>query len=166
MFGQPEVAPLLSPDVAQLIADFHQSKQNVVFVSGVFDLLHQEHVNFLRKAKAIGDVLVVAIESDVRVRQIKGEGRPINSQQKRRKQLEALGFIDVVFILPEHFSQPAQHRQLIAEVRPAFLAVSSHSAHLDKKRAIVEEFGGQLQVVHQHNPAISTTQLLAQQRQS
>jgi hypothetical protein len=78
--------------------------------------------------------------------------------------LESLGIIDLVFILPEHFSQPAQHRQLIAEVRPDIFAVSSHTSHLDKKREIVESFGGTLQVVHDHNPEVSTTLLLAQQQ--
>lgn len=153
--------PILPIEVARLIEDYHRLGRQVVFVSGVFDLLHQEHITFLEKAKAIGDVIVVAIESDARVRQIKGEGRPVNSQQVRKKQLEELGFLDVVFVLPENFSQPAQHRQIIDEVRPAFLAVSSHTSHLDKKKAIVEEFGGQLRIVHQHNPDISTTKLLA-----
>jgi len=156
---------MLPTDVAKLIEDFHRLHLSIVFVSGVFDLLHEEHVTFLRKAKAIGDVLVVAIESDVRVRQIKGEGRPVNSQEVRKQRLAELAFIDVVFILPDDFSQPEHHRQLIREIKPAFLAVSSHSAHLDKKRAIVEEFGGELKIVHEHNPNISTTQLLAERHQ-
>jgi len=162
----PDNQPLLPDHAAQQIAGFHQQKKKVVFVSGVFDLLHQEHITFLEKAKAAGDVLVVAIESDVRVRQIKGEGRPINTQLARKLKLESLGFIECVFILPEYFSQPPQHRQLIEEVRPDVFAVSSHTSHLEKKRAIVETFGGKLLVVHQHNPNVSTTLLLAQQPQS
>lgn len=156
--------PLLPGEVESTLRRLHSQGKKIVFASGVFDVFHQEHLRFLENAKATGDVLVVAIESDVRVRQIKGEGRPIHSQEKRKAHLESLGIIDLVFILPEHFSQPAQHRQLIAEVRPDIFAVSSHTSHLDKKRAIVESFGGTLQVVHDHNPEVSTTLLLAQQQ--
>jgi len=161
-----DIQPLVPADAARRIANFHHEGRKLVFASGVFDVLHQEHVNFLTKAKAAGDVLVVAIESDVRVRQIKGEGRPVHSQNDRKAKLESLGMIDLVFILPENFSQPPQHRQLIDEVRPDIFAVSSHTSHLDKKRAIVESFGGKLEVVHEHNPAISTTLLLAEHPQT
>jgi len=153
---------MLSPELAAELAHAHHSGKKVVFVSGVFDLLHQEHLLFLVKAKAAGDVLYVAIESDVRVRQLKGPGRPINTQSVRKKNLEQLGLVTSVFILPDDFSQPAQHRQLIAEIRPDLLAVSSHTAHIDRKKMIVEEYGGKLLIVHQHNSEISTSKLLAQ----
>lgn len=131
-------------------------------MSGVFDLLHQEHTVFLHNAKQYGDILIVAVESDARVRQLKGEGRPIQTQEVRQQQLEVLADVDIAFVLPDDFSKPEQHRQIIAEVRPDVLAVSSHTAHLEKKRAIIEEVGGQLVIAHQHNPTVSTTQLLAQ----
>lgn len=137
------------------------SANYTVLVTGVFDILHQEHRVFLAKAKALGGRLVVGIESDVRVRQIKGEGRPINSQARRRQQLLDLGLADEVFILPEQFSRSADHERLIATWQPKYLAVSSHTAHLDKKRALVEKYGGEVVVVHQHNPDISTTKLVA-----
>lgn len=155
---------ILPADIRKHIEMLHKEKRNIVFVSGVFDLLHEEHVTFLRKAKAIGDVLFVAIESDVRVRQMKGEGRPIQPQRQRQLQIENLGIAEITCILPDDFSRPEQHRQIIAEVRPKYLAVSSHTAHIDKKRAVVEQFGGELVVVHEHNPEVSTTQLLAEQK--
>ncbi len=153
---------ILTPEVHRKIeAARHQGKR-IVFVSGVFDLLHQEHIRFLQKARAVGDFLVVGLESDVRVRTIKGEGRPVHSQHLRQQNIQKLGVADVVFILPEDFADASKRRRLIEELRPAILAVSSHSPHLEKKKAIIEEFGGQLMIVHQHNPAVSTTQLLAQ----
>lgn len=156
------VPKILPAEVALRLEAIRRPDKSVVFVSGVFDLLHQEHKNFLHKAKQLGDVLLVAVESDARVRQMKGEGRPVQTQEVRKRQLEVLPDVDLVFVLPEDLSRPEQHRQVISEILPNFLAVSSHTSHLDKKKAIVEEFGGQLVVVHQHNPAISTTQLLAQ----
>lgn len=131
-----------------------------VLVTGVFDILHKEHVNFLKKAKALGDYLVVAIESDVRVKQMKGEDRPINSQNKRKENLEKLNLADEVFILPEEFNKPEHHKELIKKIKPKFLAVSSHTKYLDKKQAILNELGGEVVIVHDHNPEISTTNLL------
>ncbi len=138
-----------------------KSASPVTLVTGVFDLLHDEHRCFLKKAKDLGGKLVVGVESDVRVREIKGEGRPINSQEKRVQQLAALGLADEIFVLPEDFSSPAHHEALIAKIQPRYLAVSSHTKHLDKKQAILAKFGGEVKVVHQHNPQVSTTQLLA-----
>ena len=158
----PSQLQILTRDVQQKIEAARNQSKKIVFVSGIFDLLHEEHVRFLEKAKAVGDFLIVALESDARVRIIKGEGRPVQSQEVRQQSIEKLGVADVIFILPDDFADASKHRRLIEEVRPAILAVSSHSPYLDKKKAIVEEFGGKLMIVHQHNPAISTTQLLAQ----
>lgn len=144
------------------MSDTHSSEK--VLVTGVFDVLHQEHLNFLRKAKALG-YLVVAIESDTRVKKLKGEGRPINIQTVRMKNLRQLNIADEVLILPEQFSSPEDHRQLLKKIQPTILAVSSHSPHLDKKASLMKEIGGKVEVVHEHNPAISTTILLAQEKQ-
>jgi cytidyltransferase-like protein len=132
----------------------------IVLVTGVFDILHQEHINFLVKAKEQGDELWVGIETDARVRQLKGEGRPINSQDIRLKQLKKLKLANHVFILPAKFDQPADHEALIAQIRPAVLAVSSHTPFLAAKKKLVEKYGGQLVVVLKQNPAISSTILL------
>lgn len=135
---------------------------NKVLVTGVFDVLHKEHFNFLKKAKALGDYLIVGIESDVRVRQMKGKGRPIHSQAVRVANLKKISDIDEVFILPEQFSNPADHSALIQKIKPKYLAVSSHTQHLDKKEAILQQHGGKVVVVHTHNPLVSTTQILSQ----
>ncbi len=153
---------MLPPHVHQKLKKVQAQKKKIVLVTGVFDLLHQEHRTFLEKAKGVGDVLVVAIESDVRVRQIKGEGRPVQTQTIRQAEIEKLPFVDVVFILPEEFFKTEHYNQLMIDVEPAILAVSSSSPYLENKQKIVEEFGGKLMIVHQHNPSVSTTQLLAQ----
>lgn len=131
-----------------------------VLVTGVFDVLHQEHINFLKNAKKLGAYLVVGIESDFRVKKIKGEGRPINKQDERKQALQKLKIADEVMVLPEKFETYAEHKRLIEDIKPDFLAVSSHTLHLDEKRKIIEECGGKLVVVHQHNPKISSTQIL------
>jgi rfaE bifunctional protein nucleotidyltransferase chain/domain len=132
----------------------------LVLVTGVFDLLHSEHIAFLKAAQKVGDVLLVGIESDIRVRAMKGEGRPINSQEERKSAIEKLEIVHKVFILPEDFSTPDKHRWLIHGIRPHVLAVSEHSPHQDKKQQILSEVGGTVEVVLKHNPNISTTKIL------
>ena len=134
--------------------------KKIVLVTGVFDVLHPLHKLFLEKAKAAGDFLVVGLESDLRVTAMKGQGRPINLQAVRQSNLADLQLADIVFILPEQFGKPADHEALIANLKPAVLAVSSHTKHLEAKSAILQKHGGQVIVVLEHDPSISTTQLL------
>lgn len=150
----------LPSQVVRAIDLARTGNQKIVLVTGVFDLLHDEHQNFLRKASQRGDVLIVGLESDLRVRQLKGEGRPIDSEQTRLQKVLSLPEVSVAFILPDEFSRPEHHRGLIATIRPDVLAVSSHSPHLDKKRLLLGEFGGSVEIVHKHNPRVSTTQIL------
>lgn len=157
----PSRPPIVPIELRAQLAAAQAAGSRIVLATGVFDLLHQEHRRFLNLAKAAGDVLVVAIESDRRVRQLKGEGRPVQPQAQRLEQVRQLPAVNWAFILPEEFGLPVHHRQLIAEIQPQILAVSSHSEHLERKRAILAEFGGKVQVVHQHNPAVSTSQILA-----
>lgn len=137
--------------------------QEVVLVTGVFDILHSEHIAFLQKAKAVGSKLVVGVESDGRVAHIKGPSRPINTALVRCENIRKLGIADEVFVLPEQFSSPDDHRALLAKIRPTVLAVSSHSAHQVAKERLMQEIGGKLLVVHEHNPNISTSKIIAEQ---
>lgn len=136
------------------------NKMKKVLVTGVFDLLHEEHIKFLKKAKELGDYLIVGLESDVRVKQMKGKQRPVNNQKLRKVNLEKLNIAEEVFVLPEQFNRPEDHENLIEKIRPNFLAVSSHTKYLDKKQEILKKFGGEVVVVHKYNPKISTTKMI------
>lgn len=137
-----------------------EKKKIKVLVTGVFDVFHDEHAVFLQKAHQLGDYLVVGIESDKRVKQLKGENRPINNQRERVKRIENENIADEVIILPEEFSSKDDHIALIKSINPDILAVSSHTAHLEKKEAIMKLVGGRLVVIHDHNPEVSTTLIL------
>lgn len=151
---------MIGNELLQLLKKARKERQTVVLATGVFDILHQEHINFLTKAKKEGDVLIVGLESDSRVKKIKGEGRPINQQNDRLKNLTSLNIADYVFILPEKFDSPTDHIALITQIKPDVLAVSSHTSHLEEKAKIVEKLGGRLKIVHQHNPGVSSTMLI------
>src|ERR1700759_3980260 len=88
----------------------------VVFTNGCFDLIHPGHVDLLTKARALGDKLIVGINSDRSVRAIKGSGRPLQSEESRKAVLLSLKAVDEVFISEE----PTPER-IIQEVRPDVL---------------------------------------------
>lgn len=154
----------MNQDLNNFLAMRQEKKQSLTLVTGVFDLLHDEHVAFLKKAKKTADLLLVGLESDKRVKQMKGEDRPINNAGTRVKNLEQLNLADFVFVLPEEFSRPEHHRALIAQIKPNFMAVSSNTAFQEKKAKILAEFGAKLLVVHDYNPAISSSKLVEQLR--
>lgn len=141
--------------ISTLADKLHHDNKKIVLATGFFDLLHEEHINFLRAAKAVGDVLFVAVESDERARILKGEGRPVEKQELRLSKLAP--FVDYLISLGADFNNPRAFESLIAAVKPTHLAVSSHTAHQDKKASLVEKYGGTLKVVHTHNPRVSTT---------
>lgn len=132
----------------------------LILVTGVFDILHQEHINFLTKAKQVGDILIIGVESDARVKKIKGPNRPVNSQTERARNLHQLHLADYIFILPRQFCSPADHQKLIATIKPDILAVSSHTSFIPNKQKILQKHGGQVKIIHQHNPNFSTTKIL------
>ena len=77
------------------------AEQRIVFTNGCFDLLHVGHVRYLTAAKQLGDILVVGLNSDASVRQLKGPDRPINSESDRAEVLAALAVVDHVVIFHE-----------------------------------------------------------------
>lgn len=69
-----------------------------VFVNGTFDILHRGHLELLEFAKSLGDFLIVAIDSDRRVKELKGPTRPINTEYERKQMLEAIRWVDRVYV--------------------------------------------------------------------
>ena len=133
--------------------------KKLVLATGVFDLFHREHYRFLSLASLRGN-LIVGVESDIRVRRLKGVGRPIWNQDKRLKKIQELEFVQFGFVLPENFSLPREHEQLIKIIRPDVLAVSANTPFLTAKQQILNKYGGVVRVVCEHNSKISTTKIV------
>ena len=88
--------------VLKTILDGHKADgKTVVFTNGCFDILHVGHVRYLQQARELGDVLVVGVNSDERVRRLKGDGRPLVAEDDRAEVIAAFGFVDYVCIFPE-----------------------------------------------------------------
>ena len=102
--------------LSRTVSALKSKDKRVVFTNGCFDILHVGHVTYLKKARGLGDALVVGLNSDSSVRAIKGKGRPINREADRAKVLSALYFVDYVTI----FSDPTPER-LIKTLKPDVL---------------------------------------------
>ena len=118
----------------------HRAGKKLVFTNGVFDILHVGHVRYLAQAKELGDALVVAINSDASVRELKGEGRPLVSQNDRAEVLSALSSVDYVTVFDDN-----SPRSLIAKLLPDVLVKGGDYA-LDQihGREEVEAAGGRV----------------------
>lgn len=127
-------------ELSPLLSLLRATGQQIVFTNGCFDLIHPGHTRYLATARALGDILVVAINSDASVRSIKGEKRPINSQQDRAETLAALESVDFVTI----FDEPDPYR-VIAALQPDVL-VKGGDWPIEKiiGRDIVEARGGRV----------------------
>ena len=91
--------------------------RRLVFTNGCFDLLHAGHVRYLRQARALGDALAVGLNSDRSVRELKGEGRPLNTEGDRAEVLAALGCVDYVVVF-----DGKRATELLRAVRPHIYA--------------------------------------------
>lgn len=92
-----------------------------IFVNGTFDILHLGHIKLFQYAKSLGTKLHVAIDSDVRVRELKGKSRPVNSQDERQAMLQAIKYIDSVYI----FDTSDALEELIKRLEPDIMMVGS-----------------------------------------
>jgi D-beta-D-heptose 7-phosphate kinase/D-beta-D-heptose 1-phosphate adenosyltransferase len=117
-----------------------QQGRRVVFTNGCFDILHKGHVTLLHRARALGDVLVVGVNSDAGIRRLKGPGRPINCLEDRLQVLAALGCVD--YLVPFDEDTPYQ---LIRALRPdVFVKGGDYTREQLPEAPLVEALGGEV----------------------
>lgn len=117
--------------------------KTIVFANGCFDLLHVGHVRYLYGAKALGDLLVVAINSDRIVQQLKGSNRPITSENERAEIIAALSCVDYVTI----FDTPTV-TELLLLLKPDIHAKGTdYTTETVPEREIVKSYGGRVAIV-------------------
>ncbi|MCP4312731.1 MAG: D-glycero-beta-D-manno-heptose 1-phosphate adenylyltransferase [Bacteroidetes bacterium] len=111
------VHKLITPEkAAELFSPDFRGENRIVFTNGCFDVLHRGHVYYLAKAREMGDLLVIGLNSDTSVSKLKGKGRPVNGQKARAEVLGALGMVDYIILFEE--DTPLN---LISTVRPDLL---------------------------------------------
>ena len=130
-------------ELKKIRADLRKQHKSVVFTNGVFDIIHRGHVEYLQKAKALGDLLIVGLNSDKSVKRIKGDKRPIVGENDRAVVLSYLSVVDFVCLFDE--DTPFN---LISEIIPDIL-VKGADWDLDKivGRDVVEKNGGKVTTI-------------------
>ena len=141
-------------ELLEMRREWRKQNKTVVFTNGCFDLLHPGHVRLLEAARALGDVLVVAINSDESVRGLKGPSRPILPENERAEVLSSFAAVDAVTVFGEETPCP-----LLEKLLPDVLVKGSDWSHWIAGREIVEEAGGQVLPIPVE-PGYSTTDVV------
>jgi rfaE bifunctional protein nucleotidyltransferase chain/domain len=139
---------------ADLIAarvNWKKEGKRVVFTNGCYDLLHPGHIRLLEQARSLGDILILALNSDDSVRRLKGPTRPLLSEQERAEVASGLAAVDAITVFDEDTP-----RELIAAVLPDVLVKGADWAHWIAGREEVEAAGGQVMALALE-PGYSTT---------
>jgi D-beta-D-heptose 7-phosphate kinase/D-beta-D-heptose 1-phosphate adenosyltransferase len=129
--------------LSQRVAFYREQGRRVVFTNGCFDILHRGHITYLHRAKALGDVLIVGVNTDEGIRRLKGPQRPINSLEDRLQVLGALSCIDHLIVFDE--DTPCN---LIKALRPdVFVKGGDYTRERLPEAPLVEELGGIVQIL-------------------
>jgi D-glycero-beta-D-manno-heptose 1-phosphate adenylyltransferase len=138
-------------ELVRVRAEWKAAGKTVVFTNGCYDLLHPGHIRLLEKARSLGDVLILALNSDASVRRLKGPSRPLIPEGERAEVALGLEAVDAVTLFDEDTP-----RELIAAVLPDVLVKGADWAHWIAGREEVEAAGGKVMALSLE-PGYSTT---------
>jgi rfaE bifunctional protein nucleotidyltransferase chain/domain len=149
------------PELVEARARWRNAGRTVVFTNGCYDILHPGHIRLLERARGLGDLLILALNTDASVARIKGPSRPLIAESERARMALALEAVDAVTFFDEDTP-----RELIAEVLPDILVKGADWAHFIAGREEVEAAGGKVMALALE-PGYSTSniekELLARQ---
>jgi rfaE bifunctional protein nucleotidyltransferase chain/domain len=150
------MATLTLRDAVEECNLMHQQGRIVVFTNGHFDLLHVGHLDYLEKARALGDALFVGLNGDRSTERLKGEGRPIVPAIERARLLAALRVVDGVVVFEEDTAE-----NILRALQPDIYVKGGdyHNKPLPE-RALVESYGGRVELID-YMPDHSTTNIIA-----
>jgi D-glycero-beta-D-manno-heptose 1-phosphate adenylyltransferase len=129
----------------------------IVLTSGSFDLIHLGHAKYLAKAKELGDVLVVGVDSDAKIRRRKGEDRPLVPERERLEMLAHQRPVDLLYLKPDEEERWA----LIKAVEPDVLVLTADHSYSDTEQAELEEIVGKIAVL-ERQATITTSERIRQ----
>lgn len=143
-FARRSAAPVISrSDLSGWARDIRQRGQSIVLANGCFDLIHVGHIRYLAGAKDLADILIVGINSDERVRDLKGPGRPYIPELERAEIIASISCVDAVTIFDELTVE-----ELLRNIRPDFHAKGTdYTTESVPERDIVRELGGRVAIV-------------------
>ncbi|MBI4066749.1 adenylyltransferase/cytidyltransferase family protein [Candidatus Gottesmanbacteria bacterium] len=133
-------------NLSELSEHFVNDKRKKVMVGGCFDIIHFGHIRFLQAAKKLGDVLIIALESDGNVKRLKGPKRPFHDQEQRASILAELRSVDFVLKLPT-MSEHSQYQEMIENISADIIATTEGDVHWDKKKEQAEKIGAKFEII-------------------
>jgi len=142
------------PALLQARAEWRRAGKTVVFTNGCYDILHPGHIRLLEKARSLGDLLILGLNTDSSVARLKGPTRPLLGEAERARMALLLEAVDAVTLFDEDTP-----RELIAEVLPDILIKGADWAHFIAGREEVEAAGGKVMTVALE-PGFSTTNIV------
>lgn len=145
--------------VLSAVGKYKDQGEKIVLAGGCFDILHIGHISFLEKAKNLGGILVLLLESDQAIKLLKGKERPVNSLRNRAKVLSAIEFVDFVIPLSRPF-KTEDYNNLVRKISPDIIAITAGDPNLSVKEYQAKQVGGKVKVVLEKIPEHSTTRLL------
>ncbi len=147
-------------DLAFIAPHLKAQGKLLVFTNGCFDLLHVGHIKFLEESRRLGDVLMVAVDTDASVARAKGEGRPVLGEQERLRMLAALTAVDYVTLF-----ESSQLPEILMSLKPDVLTKGSNYPEEEVEgRSIVTAYGGRVALIPVRDP-VSITGLINRIRQ-
>jgi rfaE bifunctional protein nucleotidyltransferase chain/domain len=130
-------------DLITIVETERRSGQRIVLANGCFDVLHVGHVRYLEAARALGDLLIVGVNSDEQARRLKGEGRPLLPQDQRAEIISSIEAVDLVTI----FSEPTVKELLLALKPDIHAKGTDYTEDSVPERDVVRSFGGRVAIV-------------------
>lgn len=129
-----------------LIKGIKKQKKSICLVGGCFDVLHPGHVVFLQKAKGTADTLIILLESDEKVKKLKGTNRPIHTQKERALILSSLRFVDLVIMLPM-INKGKEYDRIIQKIKPEIIATTFGDPDSQNKKRSAKIAGAKIKYV-------------------
>ena len=131
-------------DIEKFCAILHQAGRKIVFTNGCFDILHAGHVRYLEQARSCGDYLILGLNTDQSVQQLKGPQRPLNNELDRAEVVGALKSVDAVVLFGEQTAEV-----LIAKVKPdVYVKGGDYTLDTLPEAKIVQAYGGRVEFIN------------------
>jgi len=135
------------------------TNKHIVVAGGCFDILHEGHFKFLSESKKQGDILFLLLESDARIRKLKGPTRPVNSQKNRARVLAQLPTVDYIVLLPTEMTND-RYDQLILQIKPVIITTTADDPYRTHKVRQAALVGGKVVSVIRRIPHLSTSHIV------
>lgn len=132
--------------------------EKIVLTGGCFDILHVGHIEFLKKAKKLGDILIILLENDESITKMKGKNRPINNQEDRLSVLTNLNMVNYVIPLPPIMNNQ-NYNKLVKKIEPDIIAVTKGDPLFEVKKLQAKSVNGKIVNVMDRKTDYSTTKI-------